>query len=511
MKNSENEIEKNINVDISVLSSGDKDPRIHLGDEDEALKYYDDEIVIDEETDKRLLRKIDLYICPLMCILYACQFMDKNTNSSAAIMGLRTDLHMVANQYSWTGTAFYLGYLVFEFPSSTLLQRFPVVKTVSCFMVLWGIILCLHAIPKTYAGFLTLRVILGMLESAVTPAFVIITSQWYKKEEQFLRTSLWFASNGFGGLMGSSIAYGLYKRQNDYSIEAWRILYIVFGLYTIVLSVILYFHIPDVPSKAWFLTELERKQVTARIKGNQQGFGNIHFKKYQFIEAFKDPRTYLSFIEGIASNIPSGGLWTFGTIIYTEDFGYGTLKAFLMGMPGGAVMLVGCSLFGFSSLWVPHRMAIACFVLLIVEAAVCMFAFSTTKEVRLAGLYLVNLASTPLICLLSCFSANTAGHTKKITVNALYLIGYCIGNVIGPQTFRDSDAPHYKGAKVVIVVCFAISIVMVGMIYYLNWSDNKRRDREESRLVEELKLNNVQNIEFEDLTDFENPYFRYTL
>ncbi len=483
---------------------------IDLVDKDEAMKYFDDTVELDAETDRKLLRKIDLYVCPLLCILYCCQFMDKTTTSYASIMGLRTDLKMVGDQYSWTGSAFYLGYLFFEFPASMCLQRFPVVKTLGAFIIIWGVILCLHATPN-YAGFVALRTLLGMFESAITPAFVLITAQWYKKEEQFLRTSIWFAFNGFGSIMGASIAYGLAIKADVYSIEVWKILYIVVGLFTIALGIILVLHLPDVPSKAWFLTELERKQVIARIKSNQQGFGNTHFKMYQFIEAFKDPRTYLVFIEAIAANIPNGGLTNFSSILMKEDFGYGTLDALLMGMPVGAVELIGCTLFGLLSLWVPHRLGIATFVMLLTDAFFCIFAFASNKKARLASYYLVTLYPVSMICLLACFSANTAGHTKKITVNAIYLIGYCVGNLVGPQTFRDNQAPSYSGAKIAMIVGNCVATVCIMALYYINWKDNKRRDREEEKLIKESHLDQIENIEFADLTDFENPYFRYIL
>ena len=71
-------------------------------------------------------------------------------------------------------------------------------------------ILALHSVPQ-YPGFVALRTILGMLELSVTPAFTIITSQWYRKEEQFLRTAWWFASNGIGTIVGLAIAYGLFE------------------------------------------------------------------------------------------------------------------------------------------------------------------------------------------------------------------------------------------------------------------------------------------------------------
>ncbi|CAL1185368.1 unnamed protein product [Candida parapsilosis] len=181
-----------------------------------AIEHKGEAKPLDSATDRKILRKIDMYILPVMCLLYCFQFMDKLSTSYSAILGLRTELHMAGDMFSWTTTCFYIGYLAFEFPASLLLQRFPVAKTVGVFIVLWGMILALCSVPK-YPGFIVLRTIMGMLESSITPAFTILTSQWYKKEEHFLRTTWWFASNGFGTILGSLIAYGTYKHQDSYS------------------------------------------------------------------------------------------------------------------------------------------------------------------------------------------------------------------------------------------------------------------------------------------------------
>jgi ACS family allantoate permease-like MFS transporter len=52
---------------------------------------------------------------------------------------------------------------------------------------------------------------------------------------------------------------------------------------------------------------------------------------------------------------------------------------------------------------------------------------------RLIGYYLTQASPTPFVALLSLISSNVAGYTKKTTVAALYLIGYCAGNIIGKQ------------------------------------------------------------------------------
>lgn len=482
------------------------------GDVDEAMKValdIDEDITLDEATNKKLLRKIDLYLLPLICILYAFQFMDKTTTSYAAVMGFKEDFNMVGDMYSWCGTAFYIGYLAFEFPANAILQRFPLAKASSAFIVLWGIILCLHAAPKTYPGIITLRTILGILESAVTPAMVIFTGQWYKAEEQFLRTALWFSCNGLGIIIGGAIAYGVASHDAHYSIEAWKVLFIVTGLMTIVVGIAFYIHMPDNPSKAWFLTPTEKALVVERIRSNQQGFGNKHFKPYQFKEAMLDINTWLYFFFGVASNIPNGALTNFGSILLNSDFGYSPKDSLLMNMPCGAVEFVGCILFAASHSIIPHRMAISFAAMAIALAASCMLAFAEPKSVRLAGYYVMYVYPVTTICALSCFASNSAGHTKKITTNAVFLIGYCVGNIVGPQTFISKQAPSYTGGKISFVVCDCVTLILIGAIYFNYWYSNKKKESDLQYLDD--KLAELENHEFADMTDKENPYFRYSL
>ncbi|ODV84790.1 hypothetical protein CANARDRAFT_176619 [[Candida] arabinofermentans NRRL YB-2248] len=500
-------------VITTFISPGGREVKV-TGDVDEAMALaLEAEVVeVDEETNARILRKTDLYLMPVFCFLYAVQFMDKTTNSYAAIMGLKTDLHMVGNQYSWVGSAFYLGYLFFELPASYCLQRFPLAKATAAFIVIWAITLMLHATPN-YAGFIFLRVALGGFESAVTPAMVILTSQWYKKEEQFFRTAIWFSFNGFGIIFGSSIAYGISIHSENWSIEGWKVLFIITGLLTMVVGIVFLVHVPDNPSKAWFLTQEEKILVLNRIRTNNQGFGNKHFKMYQLKETLTDYRTWLYFTFAFLTNIPNGGLTNFGSILLSQDFNYGKLDALLMGMPSGAVELVGCILFGFSVKFIKHRLAIALFSIVISLMASCLLAFCDyDKKAKLTGYYLSSLAPVGMICCLSCFSSNVAGHTKKVTTNAIYLIGYCTGNIVGPQTFKENQAPHYSSAKIAMVACYSIALVNLSMIYFSYWRDNRIRDKlEAERIANGGPAFFMENQEFADLTDFENPNFRYAL
>lgn len=126
---------------------------------------------------------------------------------------------------------------------------------------------------------------------------------------------------------------------------------------------------------------------------------------------------------------------------------------------------------------------------------------------RLAGYYLTQASPTGFVALLSLISSNVAGYTKKTTVGALYLIAYCAGNIIGPQTFRPQDKPRYRPAEITILVCRGICVLDFGFIalYY------RRMNKRNERIRQEPGYTKLDKQEFLDLTDRENPEFVYKL
>lgn len=126
---------------------------------------------------------------------------------------------------------------------------------------------------------------------------------------------------------------------------------------------------------------------------------------------------------------------------------------------------------------------------------------------RLAGYYLTGASATCFVALLSLISSNVAGYTKKTTVAAMYLMSYCIGNIIGPQTFRPADAPRYKSAEITILVCYGACVIDMVFIYWYYKSMNKKNEA----IRAAPGYTKLESQEFLDLTDRENPEFIYTL
>ncbi|KAG7286827.1 hypothetical protein NEMBOFW57_009144 [Staphylotrichum longicolle] len=84
------------------------------------------------EEDKRLLRKLDMCLLPVMATAYFFQFLDKTALSYTAILGLREDLHLTGSEYSWSSSIYYFGYMVATYPIvGFLLVRYPMGKLIS--------------------------------------------------------------------------------------------------------------------------------------------------------------------------------------------------------------------------------------------------------------------------------------------------------------------------------------------------------------------------------------------
>ncbi|QGA18042.1 hypothetical protein EYB26_005720 [Talaromyces marneffei] len=477
----------------------------------QAIQQADGQVItIDAATNKRLLRIIDWHLMPLMCVVYGMNYLDKTTISYASVMGMRTDLRLVGDNYQWLGSMFYFGYLAWEFPASQLLQRMPLGKYSAICVILWGLVLSCFAAVDNFGGAVAIRFLLGICEASVTPGFALLTSQWYTRKEQGQRTGLWFSFNGVGQIVGGAVAYGIAKGTDKYgsSIAPWKIVFLATGLFTICIGLVFLWVIPDNQLNARWLSQEDRVLAVERVRINQQGIGNKHFKMYQFKEALKDPMTWAFAFYALVADIPNGGISNFFSQLI-EAFGYTAEQSLLYGTPGGAVEVIALIASGFLGDYLGRRVmcSMGGLVTAMVGVILIIALPLANNDGRLIGYYMTQASPTPFVALLSLISSNVAGYTKKTTVAAIYLIAYCVGNIIGPQTFRPKDAPRYVPAEITIVVCLGVCLIDLAFIWWWYARQNKKK----AMIRASEGYAKLENQEWLDLTDGENAEFVYTL
>lgn len=162
------------NADVNPLEKFDSFVVGQVEDLDEGSQFlrqhnytpeYLSELLQDEALNKRLIRKVDLLLLPLLCGTYFLQFIDKQAMSYSAVFDLFDTTGITGDQYSWLGSIFYFAYLVFEWPSAYLAQHFPTGRIVSTYCFCWGTIMLCTAATHNFAGFAAMRFLLGIFES----------------------------------------------------------------------------------------------------------------------------------------------------------------------------------------------------------------------------------------------------------------------------------------------------------------------------------------------------------
>ncbi|KAL7620092.1 hypothetical protein AAE478_010642 [Parahypoxylon ruwenzoriense] len=488
-----------------------------------------------DEASRRLLRRIDWRIMPLLFTTYAFSFMDKTILSSAAVFGLREDTHLKGSNYSWVSSVFYFGYFLWAYPTTLLISRLPVAKYLAFNTFAWGAVVALTAACSSYSGLITVRFLLGVAEASISPTLMFITSTWYTRDEIPTRTGIWFAGNSVGGIVSSLLAYGIGHIAG--TISQWRWMFIVLGIATFLLGFALLFMLPDTISKAKFLTSEERQWAGDRVVIAGTGrTENTTWKSEQMFECLQDPKTWLIWSIALLCQIPNGGTQNFANLVITS-FGFTSLQSTLLNIPYSIIATAAVSGTG----WLAGRFRSMNCILVglvvvppVVGSALIGSRSSIPHGVSLFGYFLLSTGPAGLPLLLSLVQSNYRGVTKKMTMIAMLFTAYCTGNIVGPQLFISAEEPTYDTAFRGIMVCYSLVICLAAVLRFYLRIVNKRRQQEEgfqgnagtsgavaggkvvdivgglnvTEAVNEIRL---RPEDYEDVTDWKTFGFRYRL
>ena len=110
--------------------------------------------------------------------------------------------------------------------------------------------------------------------------------------------------------------------------------------------------------------------------------------------------------------------------------------------------------------------------------------------------------------IMSLITANTGGSTKRSVVNAVFFISYCVGNIIGPFSFKESEAPKYTSGIIAMLVAYCVEIFL--LLAFALYAAKLNKSKERAGLsLEHLSMQSMQAMPA-DQTDQEDPFFRYS-
>ena len=303
---------------------GEPDPEIPPGSDGVNVG---EEGYVDPELEKVVLRKLDKRIplllaalCTLDVVLTAIigspelnktlltpriqntdllSYLDRSNIGNAKIAGMEKDLELEGNRYSWLLTIFYISYTLFQV-LILVWKAVPAHYVAACTALSWyvekvssvgdsvhhksiadsirGTLATCQAAVQSWEGEMAIRFLLGAAEAGFASGSIFLLSFFYRRHELGLRCGLFLAAAPLANTFAGALAYGITSGHPKFA--SWRLLFLVEGIPTVLMTPVAFYFLPDHPAGARFLNKEEKEVAKARAMrqvGHVERTGSIHW------------------------------------------------------------------------------------------------------------------------------------------------------------------------------------------------------------------------------------------
>jgi sugar phosphate permease len=156
----------------------DTDDRAHV--EEMAGKEVNDYYESPEfkARERRVVRKLDFYIAPLMGSLNFVSYIDRSNIGFAATQGMADDLNLAASDLNVAISTFYVLYVLSELPISMYAKQWRFERVLPSLTIAFGLITLGGGFVNNNAGLVGTRIILGLFQGCLFPALALFVCNW---------------------------------------------------------------------------------------------------------------------------------------------------------------------------------------------------------------------------------------------------------------------------------------------------------------------------------------------
>lgn len=459
--------------------------------------------------EKKLIRKMDLALIPMVMALYMFSFLDRVNIGNARLYHLESDLGLHGSQYQTAVSILFVTYIIFEVPSNLVLKKFTPSRWIGFITLAWGIIATLSGLVESYGALLACRLLLGAVEAGLFPGLNVYLTLFYTRRELAVRVGFLFVSAAIAGGVGGLLAYGIGFMDGVAGKHGWRWILIIEGLPTVILGVLAFFLLPNDPETAYFLSPAEKQAVTLRWAGEYGRTASAQeFSKKDMNKAFLDWKVWVFCIGQFGVDTMLYGYSTFLPTIINGMGDWSTAQVQLLTIPvyflGAATYMsmavlsdrlqrraIFCVIFGFIS--------VVGYGVLISNGSAGVHYFGCFLVAM--GLYVVvgiPLAWLPVLC---------PRYGKRTTASGMQLTMGNMAGVMSPFIYASTDSPRYIRGHAVTLSMVGFASCVYGLLWLCLSRINQARDAAEKE-AEERGQPLESTKEMEELGD-ESPHFRF--
>ena len=244
-------------------------------------------------------RKITWRLLPILFCCYILAYLDR-VNVGFAKLEMNAEPWFSDSVFALGSGIFFLGYFLFEVPGNLIMHRVGARIWITRIMITWGICSVLCAFSTDPIHFYFFRFLLGVAEAGFFPAIILYLTYWYPKKYRARIYAGFMMAVAFAGVIGSPLSGWILDSSKSFSVGLpWQWLFVIEGIPSILIGLLLPFLLTNKPSDARWLTEEEKKQIESDLKESSVVNSGKWFDAFKSSAVWLSTMTYFSFVMGL--------------------------------------------------------------------------------------------------------------------------------------------------------------------------------------------------------------------
>jgi sugar phosphate permease len=196
---------------------------------------------------RRELRRRWLYLLPAIFVTYSLAYLDRANYGFGAAAGLARSLLITNAQTALLGSLFFLGYFFFQVPGITYARRRSATRLIFYSLIAWGVLASLTGIIHQFWLLAIDRLLLGVAESLIFPAMLVLISHWFTRSERSRANSVL--------ILGNPVTVLWMSAATGYLIKAvgWQMAFVIEGAPSVLWAFVWLFVVRDLPEQVSWL------------------------------------------------------------------------------------------------------------------------------------------------------------------------------------------------------------------------------------------------------------------
>jgi len=215
-------------------------------------------------------RKVTWRLIPFIFICYLFNYLDR-VNVGFAKLEMLDALKLSETVYGLGAGIFFIGYVSSGIPSNLILHRLGARRWIAVMMIVWGGLSAGMMFVNSASTFYVLRFFTGVAEAGFFPGMVFYFTNWFPSQKRGQVMALFMSAIPVSGLIGSPLSGWMLSHfhAGQGGLAGWQWLFLLQGLPTVLLGIVVFFYLSDGLQHAKFLSAAEKAAMQSALDADE--------------------------------------------------------------------------------------------------------------------------------------------------------------------------------------------------------------------------------------------------